>query len=95
MAATTTAEPFLPDTDALPALAGAAANCRGCELYRNATQTVFGRGPADAALMLVGEQPGVSRTSAANRSSGPPASCSTGPWRRPASTPAGPTRQTP
>jgi uracil-DNA glycosylase family protein len=32
--------------------------CRGCELWRSATQTVFGRGPAPAKLMLVGEQPG-------------------------------------
>lgn len=35
-----------------------AAACRRCPLYRNATQTVFGEGPATAALMLVGEQPG-------------------------------------
>lgn len=32
--------------------------CRRCPLYRNATQTVFGEGPAPAAVMLVGEQPG-------------------------------------
>lgn len=32
--------------------------CQRCPLYRNATQTVFGEGPAPAALMLVGEQPG-------------------------------------
>lgn len=35
-----------------------AANCRACPLWRNATQTVFGEGPADAEIMLVGEQPG-------------------------------------
>ena len=58
MAATSTAEPYLPDSDRLPELARAAADCRGCELYENATQTVFGRGPARAAMMLVGEQPG-------------------------------------
>lgn len=58
MAATSTAEPFLPDSDRLPALARAAADCRGCELYQNATQTVFGRGKAGSPLMLVGEQPG-------------------------------------
>jgi uracil-DNA glycosylase len=39
-------------------LAGDAADCRACDLWRNATQTVFGEGPADAQLMLVGEQPG-------------------------------------
>ena len=58
MAATSTAEPFLPDSDQLPALARAAAGCRGCELYQTATQTVFGRGKAGSPLMLVGEQPG-------------------------------------
>jgi DNA polymerase len=58
MAATTTAEPFLPDSDRLPALAEAAADCRGCELYQDATQTVFGRGNAGSPMMLVGEQPG-------------------------------------
>jgi uracil-DNA glycosylase len=52
------AEQFLPDTPSLAALRTAAAGCRGCDLYENATQTVFGRGPADARLMLVGEQPG-------------------------------------
>ena len=35
-----------------------AENCRDCPLWRNATQTVFGEGPARARLMLVGEQPG-------------------------------------
>ena len=35
-----------------------AVGCRRCELWRNATQTVFGEGPADARIMLVGEQPG-------------------------------------
>jgi uracil-DNA glycosylase family protein len=42
----------------LARLAQAAAGCRACDLWRNATQTVFGEGPADAELMLVGEQPG-------------------------------------
>lgn len=36
----------------------ASLGCRGCDLWENATQTVFGEGPAPAALMLVGEQPG-------------------------------------
>ncbi|HST48331.1 UdgX family uracil-DNA binding protein [Jatrophihabitans sp.] len=58
MVVTSTAEPYLPDTDRLPALAEAAAGCRGCELYADATQVVFGRGPAAAPMMLVGEQPG-------------------------------------
>src|SRR6185436_1909293 len=36
----------------------AARSCRNCDLWRHATQTVFGEGPERATLMLVGEQPG-------------------------------------
>ncbi|MFZ5783578.1 MAG: UdgX family uracil-DNA binding protein [Pseudomonadota bacterium] len=43
---------------ALKAVAREAASCTRCPLYRNATQTVFGEGPARASLMMVGEQPG-------------------------------------
>jgi uracil-DNA glycosylase len=39
-------------------LSKAASACRACNLWRTGTQTVFGEGPRDAALMLVGEQPG-------------------------------------
>lgn len=39
-------------------LAGEAAGCQDCDLYRNATQTVFGEGAADARILLLGEQPG-------------------------------------
>lgn len=49
---------YLPDDHALTSLEEAASSCRGCALYKDATQTVFGRGRCDAPLMLVGEQPG-------------------------------------
>jgi uracil-DNA glycosylase len=49
---------FVPAGASLDELRAASARCQGCELYRRATQTVFGRGPADARLVLVGEQPG-------------------------------------
>jgi DNA polymerase len=49
---------FLPPRRTLSALEDAASGCRGCDLYRDATQTVFGEGPSGAELMLVGEQPG-------------------------------------
>jgi uracil-DNA glycosylase family protein len=49
---------FVPAGAALPQLKVAARGCTGCELYRQATQTVFGQGPADARVVLVGEQPG-------------------------------------
>jgi uracil-DNA glycosylase len=53
-----TAAEFVPaDTD-LDGLRAAARECRGCELWEPATQTVFSAGPADARLVLVGEQPG-------------------------------------
>jgi len=52
------AAPFVPATADLGELARAAASCRGCDLYRDATQTVFGKGPASARAVLVGEQPG-------------------------------------
>jgi DNA polymerase len=45
-----------PDT--LEELRAKARSCRACPLWKNATQTVFGDGPADAEIMLVGEQPG-------------------------------------
>ncbi|HEY3922569.1 MAG TPA: UdgX family uracil-DNA binding protein [Gaiellaceae bacterium] len=45
-------------TTGLRKLARDAADCRACDLWRNATQTVFGEGPQSAQLMLVGEQPG-------------------------------------
>lgn len=40
------------------ALRASVQDCRGCELHEDATQAVFGSGPADAPLMVVGEQPG-------------------------------------
>jgi DNA polymerase len=49
---------FVPPSRALPVLAKAATKCRGCKLYCNATQVVFGDGPPDATIMFVGEQPG-------------------------------------
>lgn len=48
----------LPMAASLPELAQAAATCTGCDLHLTATQTVFGRGPSEARIMLVGEQPG-------------------------------------
>ncbi|TNY35620.1 UdgX family uracil-DNA binding protein [Thermomonospora catenispora] len=52
------ATPYVPEQADLTGLARAAAGCRGCPLYAEATQTVFGEGPADARMVLVGEAPG-------------------------------------
>ncbi len=49
---------FIPQSHSLKVLAEAIQKCRGCDLYCNATQAIFGEGPADAVTMLVGEQPG-------------------------------------
>jgi uracil-DNA glycosylase len=49
---------LVPTTPDLTTLRLAAAGCEACDLYRRATQTVFGSGPVPAELMLVGEQPG-------------------------------------
>jgi DNA polymerase len=54
----TTAADFIPPRPTIPSLRDAAAGCTACPLYAHATQTVFGEGPAHAALMLVGETPG-------------------------------------
>jgi uracil-DNA glycosylase len=47
-----------PAADDLETLREEAAHCRACHLYKDATQTVFGEGPRNATIMLVGEQPG-------------------------------------
>ncbi|MDX2649808.1 UdgX family uracil-DNA binding protein [Streptomyces sp. PA03-1a] len=52
------ASPYVPEDADLAALSSAAAGCRGCPLYADATQTVFGHGEPSARLVLVGEQPG-------------------------------------
>jgi uracil-DNA glycosylase family protein len=53
-----TAAAYLPERMTLGSLREAAAVCRGCDLWRTATQTVFGEGAREAEVMFVGEQPG-------------------------------------
>src|SRR5215218_10700592 len=53
-----TATERIPSGRGIKALREAAAGCQACPLWRNATQTVFGSGPARAPVMLIGEQPG-------------------------------------
>ena len=57
-AAKRSARDFFPDKIDLKSLDRASETCEGCDLYKMATQTVFGEGPATASLMLVGEVPG-------------------------------------
>ena len=62
---------FMPEVRDIPSLREAAAGCEGCPLFADATQTVFGEGPTDAALMLVGEQPGDEEDKAGHAFVGP------------------------
>jgi len=52
------AESFVPKHAKLRQLADALQSCEGCDLYRTATQGVFGEGPSTARIVMVGEQPG-------------------------------------
>ncbi len=49
---------FVPVANSITELRTAAAGCKGCGLYEHATQVVFGEGPEDARVVMVGEQPG-------------------------------------
>jgi len=65
------AAPWIPKHLSLPALTSAVRHCEGCDLYRHATQAVFGEGPARAPVMMVGEQPGDSEDRAGHPFVGP------------------------
>src|SRR5580704_488318 len=54
----TSAAEFIPEHPTLRALRDEVQRCRGCDLYRYATQAVFGEGPRSARIAMVGEQPG-------------------------------------
>jgi DNA polymerase len=55
---TGSAAALIPGHPTLDRVRRASRACQACDLWKNGTQTVFGEGPSDAALMLVGEQPG-------------------------------------
>ena len=52
------ASSYLPESASLSALNKAAQSCQACDLYRHATQSVFGAGPTRATIVFIGEQPG-------------------------------------
>ncbi len=62
---------FVPPNADLRQLRKAVTGCEGCELYKDATQPVFGEGPADARIVLIGEQPGDSEDRAGRPFVGP------------------------
>lgn len=53
-----TAAEYLPEFRSIPQLTEAVQFCRGCDLYKRATQAVFGEGPVAARVVMIGEQPG-------------------------------------
>lgn len=62
---------FLPEVLTYESLRAASLLCQGCDLHRDATQTVFGEGTTDAEIMIVGEQPGDSEDIAGKPFVGP------------------------
>ncbi len=52
------AESLIPEKPTLTGLQKAATNCKACDLWENATQTVFGEGKRRAKVLFIGEQPG-------------------------------------
>ena len=54
----TSALPWVPAAHELKVLRAAAPKCEGCDLYKHASQVVFGEGPQNANVVMVGEQPG-------------------------------------
>src|SRR5262245_40512062 len=68
---TMSAENVLPKRKTLRTLSQAVDGCRGCELYKHATQGVMGEGPRTARVVLIGEQPGDSEDKAGKPFVGP------------------------
>src|SRR5689334_10416521 len=68
---TGSAADFIPPHPTLPKLRTASKGCRGCHLWAVGTQTVFGEGPKQASVMLVGEQPGDAEDKAGHPFVGP------------------------
>lgn len=58
MKPTGSAADFVPPRPTLATLRAAAEHCRGCDLFKVGTQTVFGEGPRGARVLMIGEQPG-------------------------------------
>jgi DNA polymerase len=79
------AQKWVPERGGLPTVRAAAAGCRGCDLWKDATQTVVSSGTSRAGLMLVGETPGDHEDKKGQVFVGPPVACSTRRWRTSAS----------
>lgn len=81
--------------DAWEQLLADAGKCTRCDLYKHATQTVFGEGPLDATICFVGEQPGYQEDLAGAHSSDRRAPYSMRLWKKPGSTGRGSMSPTP
>ena len=71
---------YLPRKLTLPAARASGRGLQGCRVYRDATLTVFGEGPADAQIVLVGETPGDQEDQRGSLLSDLRARCSTRLW---------------
>jgi uracil-DNA glycosylase len=78
----TTAADLLPSAGTVAALRQAASVCKACDLWKTATQTVFGEGSSKSKIMFVGEQPGDQEDRAGHPFVGPAGRFSTKPWPR-------------
>src|SRR5438552_6812098 len=78
-----------PEAHNVEQLKEAAASCQACDLWREATQTVFGEGAEHARMMLSASSRATRRTCRVSRSSGQRVACWNAPWTRPRSTAAG------
>ena len=89
------AQPWVPDRLTPGSVGRGLQECRGCDLWEQATQAVPGTGAADADLVLLGEQPGDQEDRAGEPFVGPAGGFSTGHSRTPASTRTGRSARTP
>jgi DNA polymerase len=79
---------FIPEEPTLPILSAAVQNCEGCDLFRNATQAVFGELESHdesvrpkVSIMMIGEQPGDRKIAKADHLLGRRESCSIVVWK--------------
>lgn len=86
---------YVPLTHSLRVMQQAVQSCKGCDLYKNATQAVFGEGKSTATILFVGEQPGDQEDLKAIPSSGPRGGSWIRRWTRRVSTTARYTLQMP
>ena len=87
MGGSATAAGVRPASGTIAGLRKAASDCKACDLWKTATQTVFGEGPLKPQIMFVGEQPRTRKIGRGILLLDLPADCSTTRWSKPVSIP--------